>query len=230
MGRAGEEPWRWDFDNTLLKATGTSAPQTHERVFRLPDHYDAFRIEAHLVEATGLFRIESLSATMLEPRPFVHAVCLVLGVTTGLIMLGGLLKIVRKRLGLALGGALLLLLFLPGVRNILRDALVSGLGVPLLAASHLFAILEAFSHAAVVGVLCILVMLGQRLSPHAAWLVLPVSAWHLEALQHLLPGRQLGLVDAAVNVVTAIAVITWWRRRTSDAPPPNRDQSPPALF
>ena len=108
FSRAGEGPWRWDFDNTLLKATGTSAPQTHERVFRLPDHYDAFRIEAHLVEATGLFRIESISTTMLEPRPFVHAVCLVLGVTTGLIMLGGLLKIVRKRLGLALGAVVIL--------------------------------------------------------------------------------------------------------------------------
>ena len=90
----------------------------------------------------------------------------------------------------------------------------------MIAASHLFVALEGVAHALVVGILSLLVLQGARIPFAAALIVLPVSAWHLEALQHLLPGRQLSLSDAAINVIAALAVAGWWAQRTVPAAEP----------
>lgn len=201
--------WAWDFDNTLLKAIGSVSVQRYSAVFELPSKYDEFRVEAHLIEATGVFRIDSLEVKLIEPRSLVHAVCLGFGILTGLIMFGALFSFVPNRLVLGLGLALVLLLFLPAIRDTLRDA-ISGLQLSVLASSQLFTVLEGFAHFAVVSLLAGMVLTSNRFTIWSALTLLPLSAWHLEAVQHLLPGRQLSLVDAGVNVAAALAAVCWW--------------------
>ena len=210
FGRASGGKWAWDFDNTLPKATGSTPLRRYARVFELPEKYAEFRIEAHLVQGQGIFRIESLEATQVEPHAAVQHVCLGLGLLTGSILLGALILSVPNRLVLGLGLALTLLLFVPAIHDTLRDA-AGTLELSALAGAQLFALLEAVTHFVVVSLLAGMVLAGNRLSLIPTLVLLPVAAWHLETLQHLLPDRQLSPLDAGVNnVAAALAAVGWW--------------------
>lgn len=220
FGRSAGGPWRWDFDNTLLKATGSIPRHTVRRVFELPQQYDEFKVEAHLVGASGTLRVQALSLTSVTPAPFVHTVCQLLGLVW-LLAAGFCIRAARQQSGLpGLPGlaplALVTLLFVPSPRDFFLNAFADG-SLPAfgVTATTITLAVEGLAHACIF-LACTLLLL-RLLKPRAgiALLTLPLFAAVLEVLQHLTNSRQVELMDAAVNVSATLVAICWWYWRLS---------------